>query len=284
MLIIICPGKNQLNLTFNWFCVIIALINEGVLLMKNVKNLRVNKKLLALTLMGAMAVTSLTGCYSTEMAPIEKYDVVGQDAIIEDNELLSKGLLQVLDVPGEKFKLKTQYTCDEHGDREWRVTSDKFLYLKVNTDGLAEDTEVYIDNIHIDTSIKSKYAVMDGIIQDTMDDRVHNAQMIGFPISDDKYYYGVNAIEGSNQQFIQGTFYGYNGYSTGTVEQQRRTESEYVGKFGVYANKFQIVYDLLVQGPNDKTPRNISVNTDFIVPVTAAKENMPAETVKEKVK
>lgn len=107
---------------------------------------------------------------------------------------------------------------------------------------------------------------MDGILQDTMDDRIHNSKMIGFPISDNLAYYGVNAIEGSNETFIKGTFYGYNGYNHGEVTEKRYTEKTYK-ELGVYANKIQVVYDLLVKGPNDKNFSNISVSKDFLVPI-----------------
>lgn len=100
-----------------------------------------------------------------------------------------------------------------------------------------------------------------------MDDRIHNAQMVGFPVGNDTYYYGVNAIEGCNNDFIQGTFYGYSGYSSGTITQKRYTEADYQ-TLGVYANKIQIVYDLLVKGSKDLEFRNISVSTDFIVPIS----------------
>lgn len=100
-----------------------------------------------------------------------------------------------------------------------------------------------------------------------MDDHVHSSQMIGFPIGDDTDYFGVMAIEGMNETFIQGTIYGYNGYYNGSIEEKRFTESDYV-TYGVWANKFQIVYDLLVKGPNDYDFRNISVSTDFVVPIT----------------
>ena len=36
------------------------------------------------------------------------------------------------------------------------------------TKNLAEDYKVYIDNVHIDTSIKSRYSAVDGIKQDTI--------------------------------------------------------------------------------------------------------------------
>lgn len=103
-----------------------------------------------------------------------------------------------------------------------------------------------------------------------MDDHIHNSQMIGFLINDTTHYYGVDAIEGCNKDFIQGTFYGYNGYYSGTVTERRYTESDY-RELGVYANKFQVVFDLLVKNPGEKDFHNISVSTDFIV-LTSEKE------------
>lgn len=156
--------------------------------------------------------------------------------------------------------------------------------MKVYTEGLPAGTEVYIDNVHIDTSIKSKYAVMDGILQDTMDDHVHSSQLIGFPISDDIVYYGVNAIEGCNQSFIQLTTYGYQGYTAGEAVTKRRTERWYVEDMDVYANKIQVVYDLLVKCPNDEYFSNISVSSDFLVPVTTNINTNEVEEDYQKVK
>ncbi len=227
----------------------------------NIKNLKI--RVAALTL-AASTLFTLSGCVGRELAADEDYDIVQSENNGDD---LFMGLTQTLDVPGKSFKLVTEYGCDDASKREWRITSDKFLYFNVYTKGLPEGTEVYIDNIHIDTSIKSKYAVMDGILQDSMDDHVHSSQLIGFPISDTINYYGVNAIEGCNETFIKGSFHGFNGYSSGTIEEARYTESDYLD-CGVYANKIQIVYDLLVKEPNDKDFSNISVSTDFLVPVT----------------
>ncbi len=228
--------------------------------MKKIKGLKMRMTAFALAASSTMV---LCGC-EHEMAPAEDYDIVSMN---NDGSSEFSGLSQILDVPGYDFKLITEYSCDDTSEREWRITSDKFLYLKVYTEGLPAGTEVYIDNVHIDTSIKSKYAVMDGIMQDTMDDHVHSSQLIGFPISDDVTYYGVNAIEGCNQQFMQLTTYGYNGYYHSTAEVKRWTEQHYLN-LGVYANKIQIVYDLLIKGPNDKDFANVSVSTDFIVPIT----------------
>lgn len=238
-----------------------------------IKNVKL--RVAACAVAGALAI-STTGCSEREMAEVEEYDVLEQtdDGVLE--------LPQVLEVPGEDFKLVTEYTCDAATKRKWRVTADKFLYFKVNTQDLPDDVEVYIDNVHIDTSIKSKYAVMDGIKQDDMDDHVHTSQAIGYFISDEDSYYGTFAIEGCNKDFIEGTFYGHSGYSSGSVTEKRYTEQDYMD-FGVYANKFQVIYDLLVRDATDKGFRNVSVSTDFLVPITDAEFDY-SPSVKEKTK
>lgn len=222
-----------------------------------------NKKRLATLL---VLSTLFTGCGSSEKTPMEDYDIIEQDT--KNGEGFNE-LTQVMDVDGESFKLVAVYSCDDNSKRTWRITSDKFLYLNVYTTGLPNDTSVWIDNVHIDTSIKSQYAVMDGIMQDSMDDHVHNSQMLGFPVGNDTHYYGVNLIEGANETFISGFMHGVNGYSRGEVDSKRYTESDLVNDYGVWGNKISVVYDLLVQGPNDKTPRNISVSKDFVVKVTS---------------
>ncbi len=114
--------------------------------------------------------------------------------------------------------------------------------------------------------------------------------MIGFYIGNDSNYYGVFAIEGMNQTFIEGTVSGYQKYISGEVMQKRYTENDYVEDWQVYANKFQVVYDLLVKGPNDVDFRNISVATEFVVPITSnekteenVKQNEESSLVKKKV-
>lgn len=248
---------------------------------------RLSKKLAFLTLSMMFTLTGYSSC-SHELAPEEEYDIVQTRGEGQNEDGFSAGLTQELEVPEENFKLVTEYSCDPTSEREWRVTSDKFLYLKVYTEGLTTDTQVYIDNIHVDTSIKSKYAAVDGIIQDSWDDHVHSSQMIGFPVGNDINYFGVMAIEGMNETFIQGTIYGYKGYSNGTITEKRFTESDYV-TLGVWASKFQIVYDLLVKGPNDYDFRNISVSTDFVVPITSTTikydtDKVENEEAKEKQK
>ena len=209
----------------------------------NVKKIIEKGKIVLVT--GSLAL-SLCGC-SREVATNSNvtYDVI--DTM--DQDLVNQGIEQVIDVPGEDFKLVVNYRCILDNNARWTITSDKLMYMEVSTKGLNKDTSVYIDNVHIDTTIRSVYPAVDGITQDTMDDRIHNSQMIGFPISDTNKYSSVNCIEGQNQTFMQGSFYGfagaYGGSSSGSITQERYVESDYL-KNGVYANKISSVIDLIV--------------------------------------
>ena len=200
------------------------------------------KKVGAVLLVGAMVFT-LTGCMEREVSTNANtsYDVIDTTS----NEALEKGITQIIDVPGESFKLVVNYQCELQEDERWTVTSDKQINTEIRTDGLPAGTQVYIDNVHTDTTICSYYPQVDGVTQDTMDDRIHNAQMLGFPISDSNAYVGINQIEGQNETFISGFVHGYNGYSSGSVSEKRFLESDYLEK-AVYANKITSIIDLII--------------------------------------
>lgn len=198
---------------------------------------------------GAVLCT-LTGCEEREVSTNARvqYDLIDT----QDQNLVTSGIQQVLDVPGESFKLVVGYRCLLGENEKWTITSDKQMFMDISTSGLDANTRVYIDNVHTDTTIKSYYPSVDGITQDSMDDRVHNSLMKGFPISDVNHYSSVNCIEGQNQTFMQGSFYGFNGYQSGTIEEKRYIESDYLSA-GVTGNKIDSVIDLIIDKPDGTT-------------------------------
>ena len=223
------------------------------------KNIKFYKKILPLVMAGTL---TLTGCGAELGSDVSEYDVLSTTNGNNTDNVMS-GVEQLLDVHNEDFKLKVIYTSDE---KEWRITSDKELNMEVYTVGLPSNLSVFIDNVHTDTSIISTKAVFDGIEQDTMDDRIHNSQMLGFPISDTVSYYGINEIEGENKDFITGFFYGYSSGSTGTVEQKRYLESDFLS-CGVWANRIDSVFDLIVVDNTTGEIRTMSVSSTLIVEV-----------------
>lgn len=217
----------------------------------NEKNKNKLKKAGCAIVTGAL-ILSLTGCDFTVSREVStnantNYDVI--DTMSEES--LEKGITQVLDVPGQDFKLVVFYKCELENGERWTITSNKELYMEIRTDGLPDNIHVYIDNIHTDTSICSHFPTVDGITQDTMDDRIHNSQMIGIPIADDNFYSGSNEIEGQNLTFISGSMYGFNGYQHGSFSEKRFVESDYLDH-AVTANKISSVIDLIIVD-GDKT-------------------------------
>ena len=212
---------------------------------------------------GSILLT-LAGC-SEELAPdVSDLDVLNTN--YEDDastNTLNEGVEQIKEVPDENFKLVINY---QSGSKEWKINANKSLYVTIKTKGLPSDKEVYIDNIHMDTSIVSTKAQFDGIEQDSMDDRIHNSLMLGFPISDTNSYFGVNEIEGQNQTFLQGYSYGYRGYQHGEVETKRYLEKDFL-EHGVWANKVDSVIDLIIVDKTTGEKRVVSVDTKLLIEV-----------------
>ena len=205
----------------------------------------------------------LSGCQENRQLATNyniEYDIIDTT----DETLLREGINQTLDVPNEDFKLKVNYKCLLNEGEKWTITGDKQIFSEIYTEGLPEDYEVYVDNVHIDTTIRSIYATIDGITQDSMDDRLHAGLILGFPIADDNKYGNICNIEGQNEKFIEATSQGFNGCFTTTnsteiridgvettyvhLDERRRTEEEYLWG-GVYANKIDAVIDLIIVKP-----------------------------------
>lgn len=222
------------------------------LTIRNPKKLRAT---LGLTI--ALTTMTLTGCKEDVYVPAaeEKYDIL---------DLETRFLKQELTVPEEEFKLVIEYIPGEEVD-SWTVTDNKELYTKVYTEGLPADTKVWIDNIHTDVSLIASKGTMNGITQDSMDDRIHNSLMYGFPISDTTTFYGDTKIEGENSTFITGSSYGFNGYYSGTITERRHSEKEFLEE-GVYANKISSAYGLLIQkGENEPYGKDVSADIAVLV-------------------
>lgn len=220
--------------------------------MNRVNGKKIRKVLASSIVLGTL---TLTGCGSKELAK----DVESAYETLD----IDNGTKQIIDVDGEDFKLVVEYDADLNEESDWTITAPKKLTVKTYTQGLDDDTKVYIDNIHTDVSTVSNYAVMNGVLQDTMDDRIHNSLMLGFPISDDVYHIGVNQIEGQNDTFISGSCYAFNGMGRGSVDEQRFEEGDYLEN-GVYGSLISSSYGLLIQkGNND--PYGVDVDSTVIV-------------------
>lgn len=227
-----------------------------------IKNLKVNGRLLkSLACLSCCVVmaTGFSGCGEQVVTDdaMAVYDVIDSNG--EDIEIMP----QEIEVPGENFKLVVEYSLDDNASKKWRITDNKKITTKVYTKGLPEGVKVYIDNVHTDTTIVATKETMNGITQDSMDDRIHNSLMYGFPISDTAYLICVNEIEGQNETFISGSVHGFNGYTNGSISEKRFLETDYL-EAGVYANKISSSYGLLIQ-KGDNEPYGIDVSSDIVI-------------------
>lgn len=229
--------------------------------MKNIKFYK--NACLALALATSL---SLTGCGESDYIPTTANETNTIDTNRDGETTLPS---KVLSVPREDFKLEVSYSIAppegvDPSDFKWRVTNDKNLNIEAHTIGLPEGYRVWIDNVHIDTFVESTDPYFNGILQDTMDDRVHSSLLMGFPVSNDTYYSSSNLISGQDKDFIQGTYYAYGSYGSGDVKQQRYVDSDYLKK-GVYSNKICLVFGLLIQGPNDPEPYGRDITDELHV-------------------
>lgn len=226
--------------------------------MKDYKELK--KKIIAFALAGGLTLTA-TGCEPTELGgDTSNYDLLQNDSNSDTNKI-SDGVEQILDVENNDFKLVLSFM---YNNPSWRITENKKIFMRAKTLNLPDNLEVFIDNVHTDTSVVSSYAELDGILQDSMDDRIHNSLLMGFPISDTIEYYGCNSIEGMNHTFIEGYMMGLKGYSAGTIEERRYTEEDFLDN-GVWANRIDTVVDLIIRDKNTGEISTVSVDSTLLV-------------------
>lgn len=221
-----------------------------------IKNLKKLKAILGLTTV--LTITTLTGCDDSRAVTDDATEIY---TTIDSNDGQIDRKPQTIDVEGEDFKLIVENYVDK--TKKWKITDNKELYSKIHTKDLPANTKVWIDNIHADTYIVATDELMNGIKQDSMDDHSHSTEVLGFRISDDITYHGSFGIEGQNDNFIKGSFYGFEGYESGSVKEERRTEEDYLAAT-VYANKITSIYDLWVQ-KDDEEPYMTVAKSDILV-------------------
>ena len=130
-----------------------------------------------------------------------------------------------------------------------------------------EGATVLIEHVHIDMSLKSTDPQLDGLSQDNMDDSYHGISQDGFFISDKYQYQNKFAVEGFSKDLIDGWTFVCGSYGSGSITEERLTEKNLVKYGNVYANKMQVVYDVLVKYADEDFYHVVSVLDEFLIPV-----------------
>lgn len=154
--------------------------------------------------------------------------------------------------------IKTTYSTT-YGVETWHVTDSKTLEIKAEV-GDGATKEVMIENMHADVSLQSDHAGVDGLPQDTMDDHLHAGDQPGFAFSTAHPYYESFSIEGYSETLISGWGFVVGSYGASEITEKRLTENNLLSQ-GVYAEKFTMVFDVLVRD-NANEPWHKYVMTD----------------------
>ena len=215
------------------------------------------KRYLALILVVVLAF-SLTGCMNVETVPEEKnLEVL--------NTLKGSTLEKTHEIEGLGFI--TTYNTGDYDLSRWRITDSKVINMTAEVINVPEGATVLIEHVHIDMSLKSTDPQLDGLSQDNMDDSYHGISQDGFFISDKYQYQNKFAVEGFSKDLIDGWTFVCGSYGSGSITEERLTEKNLVKYGNVYANKMQVVYDVLVKYADEDFYHVVSVLDEFLIPV-----------------
>lgn len=216
------------------------------------------KRYFALVLMVVLFAFSLTGCMEAETVPEEKnLEVL--------NALKGSTLEKTHEIEGLEFI--TTYNTGDYDLSRWRITDSKVINMTAEVTNVPEGATVLIEHVHIDMSLKSTNPQLDGLSQDYMDDSYHGTSQDGFFISDKYQYQNKFAVEGFSKDLIDGWMFVCGSYGSGYITQERLTEENLVQYGKVYANKMQVVYDVLVKYADEDFYHVVSVLDEFLIPV-----------------
>lgn len=221
--------------------------------------------------MAILMMVSFTGCKLLEFLELPeppKPEKVSEETELDSLELM-KGttLTQELEVPGEEFKLVIDYDTGRYDFSNWRITSNKYINMSAYVKNLPEGTTVMIDHMHVDISLQSTLAQVDGMLQDSMDNSYNGTSQDGYYIDENYRYRNNFIIEGYSQTLINGWGFVCGNYGNINLSENRLTEKSLVQKGEVYANKVQVEYKLLVKNAGEQYFHNTAVVSEFSIPV-----------------
>ena len=211
-----------------------------------------------ITLITIVLAFGLVGCH-TETVPEEKnLEVL--------NTLDGSTLEKAHEI--EDLKFITTYDTGDYDLSRWRITDSKTINMTAKVTNVPEGATILIEHVHIDMSLKSTNPQLDGLSQDSMDDSYHGTSQDGFWINEKYPYQNKFAIEGFSKDLIDGWTFVCGSYGYGSISQERLTEKNLTTYGKVYANKMQVVYDILIKYPKEDFYHVVSVLDEFLIPIS----------------
>lgn len=216
------------------------------------------KRCLTLILVAILLTFTFTGCYEVETVPKE-------DNLPTLDPLNGNTLERTHQI--EEFEFVTTYNTGDYDLTRWRITDSKVINMTAQLKSPPEGVTILIEHVHIDMSLKSTNPQLDGLSQDSMDDSYHGTSQDGFFVSDKYQYQNKFAIEGFSKDLIEGWSFACGSYGAGSISQTRLTEKNLVAHGNVYANKMQVVYDILIKYEDEDYYHVVSILDEFLIPV-----------------
>ena len=217
------------------------------------------KRYLTLVLITIVLVFGLTGCTEPETVPEEKNLSVLNP--------LNGNTLEKTHKIDDGLEFITTYDTGDYNLSRWRVTDSKVVNMAAKVTNVPQGATVLIEHVHIDMSLKSTDPQLDGLSQDYMDDSYHGTSQDGFFVSEKYQYQNKFAVEGFSKDLIDGWMFACGSYGSGSITEERLTEKNLVQYGNVYANKMQVVYDVLIKYADEDFYHVVSILDEFLIPV-----------------
>ncbi len=141
--------------------------------------------------------------------------------------------------------IRTTYSTT-YGAEFWKITDNKDLLLFLEVVSQPSDVIVYVEHMHADVTIHAYEEQLDGLLQDTMDDKLHAGDQPGFWIDPDHRYEEIFAVKGYSKWLIEGWMWFYSGWGSGKTDERRLTEENII-KAGAVGSQITVVYDILIE-------------------------------------
>jgi hypothetical protein len=214
------------------------------------------KKMMSVVFTGALTAILLAGCSDGETVKPNKN--IPMMKPLTGNRLS-------FDHQVGNSTITTTYDLGNYKLENWRITDSKTINMKVAVKNEQAGTQILVEHIHADVSIKASDPQLNGLTQDSMDNQYHGTSQDGFFINDKYNYSNVFAVEGFSKDIISGwTFYAGD-YGNGQVNSERLTEGT-LSDNGAYGSQLSVVYNLLVKNKGEEKYHIESFVDELIIP------------------
>jgi len=180
------------------------------------------------------------------------------------NAGIAEGISFTHEFDDGKIVFKTTYWTD-YPPGKWKITDNKNIHIKLEVIEQPENATLFVEHMHADCFIEATKQPVDGLLQDTMDDKIHGGiDQPGFYISKEYPYEEIFSIEGYSKFLIEGWGFVCQYYGWSYVSETRLTEDR-LKEVGAIGSELVFVFDICVKYEGEEFYHKIIFEDDFIV-------------------